>query len=182
MLHFSSARSAFGTAFRLDVTDGCRQKLCLQTFDDLDFIDLVGNNCGGEPKVFRWIEDREAVIFGCLGNSFKSEPIKFLFVCSRNKKRSRTAEEIFKSRPGIQVKSAGTEPSARIKVTEGMIGWADIILVMEKKHAAILRQDFQQTLIGKRLRCLDIPDDYEFMDPDLIGMLESVVVELLNTP
>lgn len=62
-----------------------------------------------------------------------------------------------------------------------MIGWADFILVMEKRHAAILRQDFQQTLIGKRLRCLDIPDDYEFMDPDLIGMLEAVVAELIDT-
>jgi predicted protein tyrosine phosphatase len=112
--------------------------------------------------------------------SLKSKFIKLLFVCSRNKKRSRTAEEIFKGRPGIQVRSAGTEPSARIKVTEGMIGWADVIVVMEKKHAAILQQDFPEALTGKQVRCLGIPDEYEFMDPDLVAMLGAATAELIT--
>ena len=96
-------------------------------------------------------------------------------MCSRNKKRSKTAEEIFKGRHGIIVKSAGTEPSARIKVTEGLIGWADIIFVMEKKHSDILRQRFPDLVVSKPIHCLGIPDEYEFMDEDLVAMLEAAV-------
>jgi len=105
----------------------------------------------------------------------KEEPLKLLFVCSRNQKRSKTAEQIFKDRPGILVKSAGTEPSARIKVTKGLIGWADIILVMERKHGANLRQNFPDLIDSKPVHCLGIPDEYEFMDEDLIAMLEAAV-------
>ena len=77
--------------------------------------------------------------------------------------------------PGYAVKSAGTEPSARIRVSAGMIGWADIIFVMERKHAAILREKFAGMLAERPIHCLDIPDDFGFMDPDLIASLESGV-------
>lgn len=103
------------------------------------------------------------------------DAIKLLFICSRNRWRSRTAEEIFRNRPGYAVKSAGTEPSARVRVHEGHIGWADIIFVMERKHAAILRERFAEALQDRTMHCLDIPDDYQFMDPDLIAALESGV-------
>jgi predicted protein tyrosine phosphatase len=102
---------------------------------------------------------------------------KLLFICSRNEWRSRTAEEIFKDRPGYAVKSAGTEPSARIRVTEGLIGWADVIFVMERKHRSILQERFGALLDGRAIHCLDIPDDFGFMDPDLILSLESSVAE-----
>ncbi len=62
-----------------------------------------------------------------------SERSKILFVCSRNKRRSLTAETIFKGEPAWDVRSAGTEESARIKVTAGQLGWADVIVVMEKR-------------------------------------------------
>ena len=60
--------------------------------------------------------------------------MNILFVCSRNHWRSPTAETIYKNRSGINVKSAGTEPSARIKLNSKIIEWADLIFVMEKKH------------------------------------------------
>lgn len=61
-------------------------------------------------------------------------PIKLLFICSRNRWRSLTAEKIFDGVNGHDARSAGTEANARIKVTAGHIGWADMIFVMEKKH------------------------------------------------
>ena len=100
---------------------------------------------------------------------------KLLFICSRNEWRSRTAEEIFRNVAGYSVKSAGTEPAARIRVTAGLLGWADVIFVMERKHADYLGDRFAEAIEGKRLHCLRIPDDYEFMDPDLIATLESAV-------
>ncbi|HUS12157.1 MAG TPA: hypothetical protein VMZ30_16950 [Pyrinomonadaceae bacterium] len=105
---------------------------------------------------------------------------KLLFVCSRNQWRSRTAEEIFKNLPGYAVKSAGTEPSARIRVTEGLVSWADHILVMERKHRAILLERFPETLRGRQIHCLDIPDDYTYMDPDLVTSLQSALTQHLG--
>ena len=65
---------------------------------------------------------------------------KLLFVGSRNKRRSLTAETIFRDEPRWQVRSAGTEEGARVKVTAGMLGWADVVVVMEKRHKERLRQ------------------------------------------
>ena len=95
--------------------------------------------------------------------------------------KSPTAEAIFAARNGCEARSAGTEPSARVRVSEKIIGWADWIFCMERRHAARLRQRFDPALFeGKRLVCLDIPDDYGFMDPDLVALLEAAVSEHLE--
>ncbi|WP_282943332.1 protein tyrosine phosphatase [Paenibacillus sp. RC67] len=105
---------------------------------------------------------------------------QLLFVCSRNKWRSLTAETIFKGRCGVEVKSAGTEEGARIKVTEGHVGWADIIFAMEKKHVRRLKERFPAQMMNKQLICLDIPDDYRYMDEELIEILESRVADYIE--
>jgi predicted protein tyrosine phosphatase len=102
-------------------------------------------------------------------------PTKLLFVCSQNRLRSRTAERIFSGIPGIQVRSAGTQPDARIVVTEGHIGWADIIFLMEKSHLNRLRRKFPEALKGRRTVTLHIPDDFGFMQPELIDELRAKV-------
>lgn len=106
--------------------------------------------------------------------------IKLLFVCSRNKWRSRTAEKIFQGVNGYDVRSAGTEDNARIKISEGHVGWADVIFVMEKKHARRIQDKFRDAITGKRIICLNIADDYQFMDEDLIGLLKSSVEEYIE--
>src|SRR5215469_8960405 len=95
-------------------------------------------------------------------------PVKLLFVCSQNRIRSLTAEKIFESLPGYEARSAGTQPNARIVVTEGHIGWADIVFAMEKGHLNKLRQRFPEALEGKRVVTLHIPDEYTFMQPELV--------------
>lgn len=99
------------------------------------------------------------------------EPLKVLFVCSRNRRRSLTAEKVFASVNGWETRSAGTEDAARIKVTAGHLGWADVIVVMEKRHKARLRQKWPEELAAKRCVCLFIPDDFEFMDEVLVREL-----------
>jgi len=108
--------------------------------------------------------------------------IQLLFVCSRNKWRSLTAEKVFEQLPNYDVRSAGTENGARVKVTEGHVGWADIIFVMEKKHMRRLREKFGEELQGKPLIVLDIPDDYGYMDEDLIELLKSRAAEYIELP
>ncbi len=107
-------------------------------------------------------------------NAFRK---KILFVCSRNRRRSLTAETIFKNAPEWDVRSAGTEEGARIKVTAGQLGWAEVVIVMEKRHKERLKQKFPEALVGKRCLCLFIADDYEFMDSELVSALNEKMSE-----
>jgi predicted protein tyrosine phosphatase len=109
-------------------------------------------------------------------------PQKLLFICSRNQWRSPTAEKFLHGFNGYHVKSAGTEARARIKVTAGHLGWADAIFVMEPKHARRLREKFSEALAEKPVTCLHIPDDYKFMDPELIGLLKANLRAHLTVP
>ncbi|MBT2186428.1 low molecular weight protein tyrosine phosphatase family protein [Sphingobium sp. H33] len=98
---------------------------------------------------------------------------RFLFVCSQNRLRSPTAEQIFAGRPGVDVASAGTNNDAENPLTDELVRWADTIVVMEAMHRGKLRQRFREAIDGKRIICLDIPDRYRFMDPTLIDLLEA---------
>jgi len=101
--------------------------------------------------------------------------MNLLFICSRNKWRSATAEAIYKNHPEYSVRSAGTEPSAIVRVNAGLIAWAEIIFVMEKVHKQRLIEKFQEELIDKKIVILDIDDDYQFMDPELVEMIRISV-------
>lgn len=105
--------------------------------------------------------------------------MKILFVCSRNRLRSLTAERLFDGVNGHEVRSAGTEQGARIRVTAGHLGWADLVVAMEKRHVSRLRDKFADTLADRRLVCLHIPDEYAFMDPALVERLEAEMAPYL---
>lgn len=105
--------------------------------------------------------------------------MNLLFLCSQNKRRSLTAERLFDGVDGHSARSAGTESNARIKVTAGLIGWADLVFCMEKKHLRRIREKYSEELRGKKTVCLNIPDDFEFMDEDLQALLLSAVGEYL---
>jgi predicted protein tyrosine phosphatase len=107
---------------------------------------------------------------------------KLLFVCSRNKRRSLTAEKLFEGFPLYQVKSVGTQPEARIAITAGHIGWADVIFVMEKSHLNRMRQKFSEALEGKQVVTLLIPDDYVFMQPELLDELRAKLAPYVMLP
>jgi predicted protein tyrosine phosphatase len=98
----------------------------------------------------------------------RAHATKLLFVCSRNRMRSLTAEKFMEGVPGYEVRSVGTQPDARIVVTAGHLGWADVIFVMEKSHLNRLRRKFPEAMEGKRVVTLLIPDDYEFMESALL--------------
>ena len=109
-------------------------------------------------------------------------PVKLLFICSQNQWRSPTAEKLFQGVPGYSARSAGTENGARIKVTECHIGWADLIFVMERRHAERLKSKFSEALAGKKIICLDIPDHLTYMHPELIELLKDRLSEYVEVP
>ncbi|WP_332660309.1 low molecular weight protein tyrosine phosphatase family protein [Brevundimonas sp.] len=102
-----------------------------------------------------------------------------LFLCSRNRLRSPTAEQVFGSRPGVETASAGLAPDAEEACSVELVEWADIIFVMERVHRARLQRRFRAHLKRARVICLDIPDDYAFMQPELVALLEKKVGPLL---
>src|ERR1700742_1512680 len=100
---------------------------------------------------------------------------RVLFICSQNKLRSPTAEQVFPSWAGIEVSSAGLNHDAEEPLTSEMVREADLIFVMEKAQRNRLLKRFRADLKGARVVCLDIPDDYEFMDEALVKLLQARV-------
>lgn len=105
---------------------------------------------------------------------------RLLFVCSQNRLRSPTAEEIFSSWPDVEVASAGLNKDAEVTLTPELVEWADIIFVMEQAHRDKLTANFKRHLKDRRVVCLDIPDRFQFMDPALVRILEERVPKFLG--
>ncbi|MBK9617048.1 MAG: phosphotyrosine protein phosphatase [Uliginosibacterium sp.] len=98
-----------------------------------------------------------------------------LFLCSQNKLRSPTAEQVFAGYPGIACTSAGLNHDAENPLTPEQLAWAELIFVMEKAQRSRLRERFGEHLHGQRVVCLNIPDNYRFMQPELVALLEKKV-------
>ena len=97
---------------------------------------------------------------------------KLLFICNQNRLRSPTAEMVFSENPQLEVKSAGVDKDAFVPVNLELLEWADIIFVMEKRQRNIINKKFKDIYRNKRIVCLYIPDDYEYMHPDLVQLLK----------
>jgi len=92
-----------------------------------------------------------------------------------NRWRGRAAGQVFSVRDDLGVASAGLDPACGNPLTPDLVDWAEVIFVMEKTHRAKLQRQFRSHLKGARVVCLDIPDDFEFMDPELVRILETRV-------
>lgn len=109
-------------------------------------------------------------------------PRQLLFICSQNRWRSLTAEHLLASHPYLLARSAGTELGARVRVAAGHLGWAEVIFVMEKRHAGRLRAKFGPELRHKPLVNLRIPDDYQLDDPALVALLHERLLAYFGQP
>lgn len=103
-----------------------------------------------------------------------------LFVCSQNRLRSPTAEQVFSTYTQVEVASAGLNHDAEVPLGSELVAWADLIFVMEKTHRDKLMRNFIPQLRGKRVVCLDIPDDYDYMEPALVELLKRKVLPYLQ--
>ena len=99
---------------------------------------------------------------------------RLLFVCTGNRDRSPTAENLFRDSKTYEARSAGTSTFAVQRVTQALIDWADKIFVMselEDGHLTHLETHFD--LKGKAVIDLDIPDRYERASQELVHLLAS---------
>lgn len=107
-------------------------------------------------------------------------PINALFVCSRNQWRSPTAEQVWRKHPMVRARSGGTSPNARHPVSAADIEWAEVIFVMEEKHKSRLMASYRNLIDHKPVHVLDIPDEYKYMDAELVEQLQQSIGDILG--
>ncbi len=106
--------------------------------------------------------------------------LRLLFLCFQNRRRSATAERVLSKREDLEVRSAGLGPDALVRVNARMLEWADRIFVMEEDHRRALAHAFPKHPALQRVVNLEIPDEYVFLDPELVRLLEGKVAEYLR--
>ena len=104
-----------------------------------------------------------------------------LFVCSQNKLRSKTGEEVFRSKD-VETKSAGTDLDAVVTLNPELVDWADVVVFMEDHHrkTATGRRALKRALYRKQQVVLGVPDEYERMDPVLVSLLKEKLPRFLS--
>ncbi|MDD7985462.1 hypothetical protein PQO01_20795 [Lentisphaera marina] len=107
--------------------------------------------------------------------------MNILFICSMNRWRSPTAEQIYKNHSRINVRSAGTSRKAKRTISYSDIKWADVICVMESKHRSKLKADFRDLMNHKKIYVLDIEDNYKYMDLELIELLSQTIDPIIES-
>lgn len=110
--------------------------------------------------------------------SSEAQKLKLLFVCTVNRMRSATAHHIFENDDRFEVKSAGTDQSANTVLSLELLNWSESIIVMETHHRNYIRKHFPEIYQNKRIVCLYIPDDYDYMDAELIELLKHKVEDV----
>jgi predicted protein tyrosine phosphatase len=108
--------------------------------------------------------------------------VRALFVCEGNRHRSPTAERLYTATPGVKARSAGLSPLARVEVTDELLEWADAVFVMDDRLERLIRKRFAATIDGKNLVCLAVPDDFQFMQPELLALLTERLTPHLGKP
>jgi predicted protein tyrosine phosphatase len=122
---------------------------------------------------------------GVIFNSFQGKHKKVLTVCSAGCLRSPTAAHILSSEPfNFNTRCAGTsEEYAIIPVTDALIMWADIILVMDSDQQKFIN-DMQNKIFNdmdnwaedfnfKQVINLEIEDDYDYRNPTLVKIMKE---------
>ncbi len=98
---------------------------------------------------------------------------RLLFVCTANIQRSPTAERLYKTNPRFDVRSAGISPFAKTMISRDLLEWADYIIVMEKHQQQAIRKSFTEIAVKKKIFCFDIPDEYDYMSPELQYLIKE---------
>jgi predicted protein tyrosine phosphatase len=108
-------------------------------------------------------------------------PIRVLFICHFNRKRSATAERVFAKDPTLDVRSAGTNEDALVRVNNRMLEWADVVFTMDPEQRQALDLMFPAHPALAKIQCLEIPDVYNFLDPELVALLHERTAPHLKT-
>ncbi len=101
-----------------------------------------------------------------------------LVVCGRNKRRSRTAEYIFKNDSRFSIRSVGLSQRSERQLNEKDLAWADLIAVMEDEHVYRISATYRHLELPI-IEVLGIDDEYEYLDPELVEILTDKINALV---
>jgi predicted protein tyrosine phosphatase len=107
---------------------------------------------------------------------------RVLFVCSHNRVRSVTAEQVYRDRPDLEVRSAGIAEHAAVPLTQELFEWADQVFVFSKRQRKVVEQRFRNSFASKPVVCLHLPDRYEYKSPKLVMRLTGKLGPYLGPP
>ncbi len=102
-----------------------------------------------------------------------------LFICGKCRQRSPTAEHVFSKLENVETDAAGLSNDADIVLGVDQLQWATDVIVMEKAQAAKLRHKYKKHLDGKRIISLDVPDQFSYMQPELVELLKTRMARVL---
>jgi protein-tyrosine phosphatase len=97
-----------------------------------------------------------------------------LVVCGRNKRRSRTAEYIFKNDMRFSIRSVGLSPKSERQLKAKDLEWADLCLVMDNQQRKRIVDQYRAMELPE-LQVLQIDDVYEYLEPELIEILTEKI-------
>ena len=109
-----------------------------------------------------------------MGDIHGAKNMKVLFICNQNLNRSTTAEEIFRYN-FEEARSAGLYNAKPVTAEE--LEWADVIVVMEDRHRTEISERFPKIYLKKRILSLNIPDIYQWHQPELVDLIELKLKE-----
>ena len=109
-----------------------------------------------------------------------STPLHVLFVCARNRWRSPTAVKACRGDVRLEARSAGLSASSPRRLTVSDLDWADLVLVMESEHRRRILNRFPHRDALPPIRSLDIPDQYAYMDDELVRLLRAATESALS--
>jgi protein-tyrosine phosphatase len=100
---------------------------------------------------------------------------RILFVCGKNQWRSPTAERVYRNDPRVEVRSVGVSEKSRRRISNADLSWADLIMVMERRYKSRITETFRGHDRLPPIVSLEIPDEYEYMDEELIKLIHEGV-------
>jgi len=107
---------------------------------------------------------------------------RVLFVCRQNKVRSLTAEHLYRVRPDMEVRSAGTVNFAKTQLDEELMNWADAVFVFDETQLEAMEKRFGTKDFGKPVVCLGLPDTFDYKSQQLVLKLTAKLEPYLGRP
>lgn len=114
-------------------------------------------------------------------NPYQGKGPFLLFVCSAGLLRSPTAAAMA-VKLGYNARSCGARNHALIPLSANLIKWSSRIIFMDKECYNKALQDFEQNYcyhdIQLNSTIWDIPDEYEYMNPELVLKVRKLLNKL----
>jgi predicted protein tyrosine phosphatase len=107
-------------------------------------------------------------------NASQGETKKVLTVCSAGLLRSATLQNMLIREYGYNVRNCGTvESYALIPISEALVKWADEIVFVNQENYNDVKHEIDTLGISYKCYILDIPDMYNFNDPELVRICKE---------